>query len=205
MAGFPRALEALIGELGRLPGVGRRSAERLGHALLQEDSARARGLAEALRLVLEQVGTCEHCGYFTDRGECPFCSDDRRDPALLCVVEDASDVAAFERAGGFRGRYHVLGGVLSPLKGVGPQDLRMAGLLQRLAPAPDAPGIGEVILALPPSVEGDATALYIAGELHGSPVRLTRIGRGVSMGSSLELADPATLRLALEGRRDIEH
>jgi recombination protein RecR len=205
VASLPQALEALIGELGKLPGVGRRSAERLAFALLEDNSNRASVLADVLQRVVQEVGECPECGFFADRDKCPFCSDPGRDDRMLCIVEDASDVAAFEKAGGFRGRYHVLGGVLSPLKGVGPDDLRMAGLFSRLAKAADdGRPVEEVVLALPPSVEGDATALYIGAELRGGPTRLTRIGRGVSMGSSLEMTDAATLRLALEGRRALE-
>lgn len=199
-AQLPDALDELIRRLGALPGIGRRSAERIAFGLLEDPANRAAPLAEALARLGEEVGVCPVCGFYTDRGRCSLCEDPSRDRARLCVVEDAQDVLAFERAGGFRGVYHVLGGVLSPLKGVAPEDLRIPGLLRRV----QEESFDEAILALSPSVEGDATAIYIANSIEGRVGAVTRIGRGVSMGSALEMTDPATLRLALDGRRAME-
>ena len=199
MPPLPRALEIAIAELGKLPGIGRRSAERMAFALLQADRNQVHELSAALVRLREEIGTCATCGYFTDQGACPICSDGNRDATSLCIVERDLDVVAIERAGGFRGLYHVLGGVLSPLKGVTPEDLNLASLFQRLA----AGEFRELILATSPSVEGDATALYISSQLDGRELILTRIGRGVPMGGSLDLSDAGTLRLALEGRRSL--
>lgn len=195
MPAIPKALERLVGELARLPGVGKRTAERFAFALLEAGDQQVIPLVHALEGMVETVGTCDACGYLTDGGECPLCGDPGRDDQQLIVVEHVLDVLAFEKAGGYRGRYHVLGGSLSPLKGVTPDDLRFGELEARLG------GVTELILATSPSVEGDATALYIAGEYGRDGLEITRIGRGVPMGGSLELADGGTLRMALEGRR----
>lgn len=200
MSELPAALQQLIGELGKLPGVGRRSAERMAFALLASEAEEVAPLAGALVRLHEEVGLCDVCGYYTDRGICPVCADPRRDDSLLCVVDMPVDVIAFERTGGFSGRYHVLGGVLSPLKGIGPSDLNIAALQRRLREG----GVAEIILANSPSVEGDATAHYLAQVLAREGVAFTRIGRGVPMGGSLDLTDSGTLRLALEGRRAID-
>jgi len=199
MARLPQALENLIVRLGRLPGVGRRGAERMAFALLA-DPRLAEETAQAVDRLRSDVGTCAECGYFTENGACPVCGDASRDRALLCVVEDALDVVAFEKSGGYRGLYHVLGGVLSPLKGVAPEDLRIGELRGRLATG----AFAEIILATSPNVEGDATALYLARTLAVDGLRTTRIGRGVPMGGSLELADGGTLRMALEARRAVD-
>ncbi len=199
MANLPDALENLIGRLGRLPGVGRRGAERMAFALLAEQGDPAE-LATALARLVDEVGTCEVCGYFTDRGRCPVCSDRSRDDTTICVVEDALDVVAFEKAGGYRGVYHVMGGLLSPLKGITPDDLRFAELAVRL----DEGRFDELILGTSPSVEGDATALYLSRTLARDGLRFSRIGRGVPMGGSLEMADGGTLRMALESRRRLD-
>lgn len=199
-ATLPRALEALIVELGKLPGVGRRSAERMAFAVLGAPADQADSLAAALRRVHDEVGLCQRCGAYTDAGRCHVCDDPGRDGSMLCVVETPLDVVSFERAGGFRGLYHVLGGVLSPLKGVTPDDLRFGELDRRLAGGE----IREVILATSPGVEGDATAIYTTQRLAPRGLRLTRIGRGLPMGGSLEHADGGTLRLALEGRRPVD-
>ncbi|MCB2154396.1 recombination mediator RecR [bacterium] len=200
MSPLPKALEVAIAELGKLPGIGRRSAERMAFALLQAEKAQVAELSDALVRLREEIGTCPTCGYFTDAGECPICSDRGRDRTALCVVERDLDVVAIERAGGFRGMYHVLGGVLSPLKGVTPEDLNIDMLFRRL----DGGEFREVILATSPSVEGDATALYLSNLLADRALSVTRIGRGVPMGGSLDLSDAGTLRLALEGRRTID-
>jgi recombination protein RecR len=200
MPELPAALQQLIAELGKLPGVGRRSAERMAFALLASEADDVQPLADAVTRLHAEVGLCEACGYYTDRGVCPICTDPSRDETLLCVVEMPVDVIAFERTGGFRARYHVLGGVLSPLKGISPDDLNVAGLRKRLQNG----SVAEVILATSPSVEGEATAHYLSQILARDGVRFTRIGRGVPMGGSLDLADSGTLRLALEGRRAID-
>lgn len=195
---LPSALEALIAELGKLPGVGRRSAERLAFHLLRTDEEKAMGLAEAIGRARQSVSTCLTCHFLTQDEHCPLCSDPRRDDASLCVVEQAQDVIAFEKAGGFRGRYHVLGGRLSPLKGITPEDLWLPDLFERIRAWPVS--LDELILATSPSVEGDATSLYIQQVLAGMPCRMTRLGRGVPMGGALDSADPTTLRAALESR-----
>lgn len=197
MAPFPKALEQLVTEFSRLPGVGRRGAERMAFALLTGESEQTVSLVRALERLHGDVGLCERCGFYTDEGRCAICDNPSRQAALLCVVETPLDVIAFERAGGFEGLYHVLGGSLSPLKGVTPDDLAMDALGRRI----EENGVTELILATSPSVEGDATALYIARTYGREDLSITRIGRGVPMGGSLDLTDGATLRLALEGRR----
>ncbi len=197
---LPSALQSVIDELGKLPGIGRRSAERIAFGLLASPNAQTKDLAQALLNLHTQVGNCSICGYFTDHGTCPICSDNGRDRTSLCVVEQALDVVAFERAGGFRGQYHVLAGVLSPLKGVTPDDLRISELYERLAEGE----FTEIILATSPSVEGDATALFLSRQLDRPELSVTRIGKGIPMGGSLEHADGGTLRMALEGRRAIK-
>lgn len=197
MTPLPEVLERLLAELGKLPGVGRRSAERMAFSLLAAPEEQARALASALGELHTRIGTCPVCGYFTEDGRCPVCEDPSRDGSLLCIVEDPMDVIAFERAGGYRGRYHVLGGLLSPLKGIGPSDLRVAPLLERVA----SPEVREIILATSPGVEGDATSIYLSRELERDGLLITRIGRGVPVGGALELIDSGTLRMALEGRR----
>jgi recombination protein RecR len=199
---LPRALELVMAELGKLPGIGRRSAERMAFALLNAGQDRCEALEKSIGRLIEEVGICPQCGFFTDDGVCPIDADAHRDRTLLCVVEDAMDVVAFERAGGYRGLYHVLGGVLSPLKGVSPEDLRIALLFERLEHADSR--IEEVILATSPSVEGDATAVYLAREMAALGLRITRLGRGLPMGGSLEHADGGTLRMAFEGRRSMD-
>jgi recombination protein RecR len=202
MPALPKALERLVVEFAKLPGVGRRGAERMAFGLLSAPRERAADLGAALDALREQVGLCPVCGYFTDCDVCPVCGDASRDDSVLCVVEDPLDVVAFEKAGGFRGRYHVLGGVLSPLKGVGPDRLRLGALGERLDSA--EPPVTELILATSPSVEGDATALWIARHFEHPGLSITRIGRGVPVGGSLEHADGGTLRLALDGRRPVD-
>lgn len=195
---LPTAVESLIAQLTKLPGVGRRSAERMALALVLGPPDRLEGLVEALQTARDSLSTCEVCGYFAENGQCAACGPGR-DPAFIMVVEGAADVIALEKAAGFRGRYHVLGGHLSPLKGIKPEDLRIDALLRRLA----VPEVRELILATSPSVEGDATALYIARHAERQGLEITRLGRGVPMGGSLELADAGTLRLAIESRRGL--
>lgn len=192
----PALIETLLGELRKFPGVGRRGAERMAYDLLSAPTERRRALIRALEEVDSTIAVCKRCGYFRANDVClPEC--DRRDQSVLLVVEGPLDVVAIENAGGFRGLYHVLGGHLSPLKGIGPEDLRLEGLFERL----DVEPIRELILATSPSVEGDATALYIAGEAEREGLSITRLARGMPMGGSLEFSDAGTLRQALEGRR----
>jgi recombination protein RecR len=195
-----RYLELLVEELAKLPSIGQKTAQRLALHILRaskEDSVR---LAEAIRAVKERVGLCGVCGNFSDQDPCRLCADPQRDAALVCVVEQPGDVMAFERTGQFRGRYHVLGGALSPLDGTNPEDLRIAPLLERLR----GDTVTEVILATNPNVAGEATALYLSKLLAPIGVRVTRIARGVPMGSDLEYSDQVTLARALEGRREVE-
>jgi recombination protein RecR len=187
----------LVQELTKLPGIGPKSAERIAHFLLAGDRRNALLLAEALRAVADQVRPCRECFNLTDQELCPVCADPRRDPASICVVETPRELAVFERAGTFRGRYHVLGGRLAPLDNVGPDRLTFDALLRRV----QAGGVKEVILATSPTLEGDGTALFAANLLAGTGVLVTRLARGLPSGSSLELANAQMLADALEGRR----
>ena len=193
-------LELLIEELTRLPSIGQKSAQRLALHLLRAPREDALRLAEAIRAVREHVGYCATCGNFSEQNPCLLCTDSRRDSAVVCVVEQPGDVLAFERTGQFRGRYHVLGGALSPLEGTHPDNLRIRELLQRM----HGGEIQEVILATNPNVAGEATALYLSRLLQPLGIRITRIARGVPMGSDLEYSDLVTLTRALEGRRELE-
>ena len=193
-------LEQLIEELSKLPSVGQKSAQRLALYLLRVSREEALRLADAIRAVKEHVGFCSVCGNFSEEDPCLICRDSQRDAGLLCVVEQPVDVLAFERTGQFRGRYHVLGGALSPLDGTHPEDLRIRQLLERLRREP----VKEIILATNPNVAGEATALYISRLLTPLGIRVTRIARGVPMGSDLEYSDLVTLARALEGRREFD-
>jgi len=198
-------LELLIEELVKLPSVGQKSAQRLALHLLRVPREDALRLAEAIRAVRERVGFCGTCGNFSEADPCALCSDPQRDGALVCVVEQPGDVLAFERTGTYRGRYHVLGGALSPLEGTSPEQLRIRELLERLRPPADgSPGVRELILATNPNVNGEATALYLSRLVAPLGVKVTRIARGVPMGSDLEYSDLVTLSRALEGRREVE-
>ena len=193
-------LELLIEELGKLPAIGQKSAQRLALHLLRAPREDALRLAEAIRALREHVGFCSRCGNFSEQDPCLICTDARRDASVVCVVEQPGDVLAFERTGQFRGRYHVLGGALSPLEGTHPDNLRIRELLERL----HGDEIREVILATNSNVAGEATALYLSKLLQPLGVKVTRIARGVPMGSDLEYSDLVTLTRALEGRREIE-
>lgn len=199
MASLPDPVVRLVAALGRLPGIGPRSAERLALHLVQADPGLVRDLATVLITAREGIKTCSVCGALTETEPCDFCVSTSRDPALLCVVERALDVISLEKSGTFKGRYHVLGGKLSPLNGVGPEDLRIGELEKRAA----AGEVREVILALGTDVEGDATGHYLASRLGGCNVRVTRIAHGLPAGSGLEFADELTLSRALEGRREL--
>ena len=190
-------INSLLEELTRLPGIGPKSAERIAHFLLSGDRRHAVSLADALRAVTEKVRPCRECFNLTDGELCPVCSDPKRDAGLVCVVETPRDVGSFERVGTFRGRYHVLGGRLAPLDGMGPDRLTFAALAERVRKG----GVREVILATSPTLEGDGTALFASNLLSGTGVTVTRLARGLPSGSSLELANAQMLADALEGRR----
>jgi len=194
---LPGPVTQLVAALGRLPGIGPRSAERLALHLVQGDADAVRQLAAVLVDARERVANCARCGALTEHQPCPVCADDRRDASQLCVVERALDVLSLEKSGTFKGRYHVLGGKLSPLNGIGPEDLRIAELEIRIADGI----VQEVILALGSDVEGDATSHYLARRLASRGVRVSRLAQGLPAGSGLEFADELTLSRALEGRR----
>jgi len=194
------AIEDLVTELAKLPGIGRKTAQRLTFFLLKQPAETATRLAEAIRSVRERVIACGVCGTLTDEDPCAICRDPRRDASLLCVVEEAADVTAIERAGRFRGRYHVLGGRLSPLEGIGPEALRLDRLVDRVA---NGAGVREVIIATNPSMEGEVTATFLQQLLRPTGVRVTRIARGLPVGGDLEYADGVTIAQALLARRDM--
>jgi recombination protein RecR len=191
------AIARLTGELGKLPGIGPKTAERLTHYLLGADRQQVLDLADALRAIKEQVGRCRQCSNLTEGDLCSICRDAKRDPSLICVVEQPRDLAALERAGNYRGLYHVLHGRLAPLENIGPEQLTVDQLLRRVQQG----GVQEVIMATNPTLEGDGTALYISSLLSGSGVRITRLARGLPSGSVLEFANNQMLADALEGRR----
>lgn len=193
------AIDDLIAELSRLPGIGRKTAQRLTFHLLQQPAEQVVALARALTEVTERVRPCAECGNLSEGDRCEICGDPRRDPAVLCVVEDASSVGVLDRATGFRGRYHVLGGRLSPLEGIGPEALRLDALVRRVREQ----GILEVILATNPSMEGEVTATYVQQLLAALPVRVTRLARGLPMGGDLEYVDGVTLAHALSARQEV--
>ena len=196
---LPDSITALIAALGKLPGIGPRSAERLALHLVQAESAAVKQLAEAMVHAREKVQFCTTCGALTESSPCPICADARRDAGLVCVVERAVDILSLEKSGTYRGKYHVLGGKISPLDGVEPEDLRIADLEKRLA----RETIQEIIIALSTDVEGDATSHYLARRLTRPGLKITRIAYGLPAGSGLEFADELTLSRALEGRREM--
>ena len=192
-------LANLINELTRLPGIGGKSASRLAYHILKRSAAEAESLAAAILDVKTKIFRCQICNNMTDVDPCMICTDPRRDASTICVVEEAFNIQTIESTRDFRGTYHVLLGALSPLKGVGPQDIDVAGLVRRAQQG----GINEVILATNPNVEGEATALYIAQQLKALGIRTTRLAFGLPVGGDLEYADQVTMSKALEGRRDI--
>ncbi|HEY7393204.1 MAG TPA: recombination mediator RecR [Gemmatimonadaceae bacterium] len=192
------AIDDLATELSRLPGIGRKTALRLTYHLLRQSPDQTKRLATALLTLGERVRPCRRCFNLTEDELCSVCRDTRRDPTVICVVEQASDIGAIERAGEFRGVYHVLGGRLSPLDGVGPDDLTVEALVARLA---DTPDVQEVIIATNPSLEGEATALYVQGQIAPRGVAVSRIARGLPVGGDLEYADGVTIAQALAARR----
>lgn len=189
-----------MAELAKLPGIGRKTAQRLTFHLLKQPEGAAHRLADAIRGVRARVMTCGTCGNLGDEDPCPICRDPRRDAQLLCVVEEAGDVSAIERAGRYRGRYHVLGGRLSPLDGVGPDALNIERLVARVQ---NGSGVSEVIVATNPSMEGEVTATYLQQVLKPTGVRVTRIARGLPVGGDLEYADGVTIAQALAARREM--
>jgi recombination protein RecR len=197
---LPPAIAALIAALSRLPGIGPRSAERIALHIVQAEQEAIKQLAEAILSARSQVRFCENCGSLTEVSPCGFCTDARRDSALVCLVERPVDIISLEKSGTFRGRYHVLGGKISPINGVEPDDLRISELEKRLSAEP----IKEVVIALGTDVEGDATSHYLAKRLVRPGVKITRIAHGLPAGSGLEFADELTLSRALEGRREFQ-
>ncbi len=195
----PSALNGLIEQLIRLPGIGPKTAQRLAFHLLKAPREDAAALAEAMLALKDKTRTCARCFNLAEAELCPICQDSRRDRTILCVVEEVNDLLAIEKTHEFRGVYHVLGGSLSPLDGRGPEQIRAKELLTRL----EGGDVREVILATNPNVEGEATALYLLRLLKGLAVKVTRIARGLPMGGDLEYADEATLTRALEGRREL--
>ncbi|RKN10197.1 recombination mediator RecR [Streptomyces radicis] len=194
---YEGVVQDLIDELGRLPGVGPKSAQRIAFHILQAEPADVRRLAHALTEVKERVRFCAECGNVAQEERCRVCLDPRRDQAVICVVEEPKDVVAIERTREFRGRYHVLGGAISPIDGVGPGDLRIRELLARLADG----SVTELILATDPNLEGEATATYLARMVGSLGLRVTRLASGLPVGGDLEYADEVTLGRAFEGRR----
>jgi recombination protein RecR len=194
------AIDHLTTEFSRLPGIGRKTALRLTYYLLKRPPEEVRRLADALVAVAEQVHPCGECGNLTETDPCALCASPQRDRTLICVVEEAADIGAIERTGSFRGLYHVLGGRLSPLEGIGPAELNLEALLPRVG---GAKGVREVIVATNPSVEGEATALYLQKLLRPHGIRVTRPARGLPIGGALEYADGVTIAEAIAGRREI--
>jgi recombination protein RecR len=199
MSLLPDSITALIAALGKLPGVGPRSAERIALHLVQTEAATVKHLAEVIVHARERIQFCTTCGALTEKSPCAICDNDRREVALICVVERAVDILSIEKSGTFRGKFHVLGGKISPLDGVEPEDLRIAELEKRLVNEP----IKEIVIALGTDVEGDATSFYLAKRLARPGLRISRIGFGLPAGSGLEYADELTLSRALESRREM--
>jgi len=199
MRAYPRPLARLIDELEKLPGIGPKSAQRLALHILHTSQEDAAALAEAIREIKDKIGTCPVCFSYTAGDLCDLCADAQRDDALLCVVGDARDLMAMERAGGHRGRYHVLQGLISPMDGVGPDSIRVSELLTRVREG----AFTEVIMATNPTVEGDATAVYIAGLLKPLGIKVSRIALGLPVGGDLDYADDVTISRSVEGRREM--
>ena len=199
MSAYAGPVQDLIDELGRLPGVGPKSAQRIAFHLLKLSTEDALRLSRAIEKAKEKVAWCSRCFNLADSPECGICRDDRRDPSVVCVVEDPKDVVAVEKTGEFRGRYHVLQGALNPMEGIGADQLRIRELMARIVPE----GIQEIILCTNPNLEGEATAMYLARQLEPAGLKVTRIASGLPVGGDLEYADELTLGRALEGRRQM--
>jgi recombination protein RecR len=195
----PRALNSLVDELSRLPGIGEKTAQRLAFFILRSPNIRAERLAQAIVEVKEKILFCSQCSGITETDPCPLCTDPARDRSLICVVEDPSDVFLVERTGVFKGLYHVLMGALSPLDGIGPEQLKIDTLLERV----DAGGVREIICATNPNMEGEATVLYLAKLMKPRGIRLTRLAHGLPVGGHLEYTDEVTLSRSFEGRHDL--
>ncbi len=195
------AIEQLTVELAKLPGIGRKTATRLTFHLLKQSRGTVESLARAIQTMVDRIAPCSTCGNYGETDPCSICEDSRRDGAILCVVEEASDVEAIERSGEFRGLYHVLGGHLSPLDGVGPDDLRIDDLFRRVE---NGSGVREIIVATNPSMEGEVTATYIRGVLRPVGLQVTRIALGLPVGGDLEYADRSTIAQALAARREMQ-
>lgn len=192
-------IQELVDELSRLPGIGPKSAQRLAFYLVKTEPGEAKRLAEAIVHAKERIDFCRECGNVAEGELCRICRDQSRDPTVLCVVEEPKDVVTIEKAGVIKGRYHVLGGAISPLDGIGPEDLRTQELLERV----ERDSVTEVIIATNPNLEGNATAMYVAALLKPAGVRVTRLASGLPVGGDLEYADEVTLSNALEGRREM--
>jgi recombination protein RecR len=199
MPALPETIAALIGALNKLPGIGPRSAERIALHLVQADPGAVKQLADTILNARQRVRFCEVCGALTEQSPCAICADPRRDASLVCIVERPVDILSIEKSGTFHGHYHVLGGKISPLNGVEPEDLRIGALEKRLAQGL----IKEIVMALGTDVEGDATGYYLAKRLARQGLRITRIAHGLPAGTGLEFADELTLSRALEGRREL--
>jgi recombination protein RecR len=199
LATYARPIERLINELSKLPSIGPKSAQRIAFHVVRGRPDDARALAEALREVKERIRPCRRCFNLTESEECDICRDARRDQTVICVVEDPYDIGPMERTGEYRGLYHVLGGALSPLDGIEPEDLRIAELVERV----EKEGTREIVVATNPTTTGEATALFIAQQLKEGPVRVTALASGLPVGGDLEYADEVTLGRAFAGRREI--
>ena len=196
---LPESIQNLLAALSRLPGIGPRSAERIALHLVQADPNESRQLAQSLLQARDRIKTCPNCGALTESVPCVLCTDPQRDSSLVCIVERAVDILSIEKTGAFRGRFHVLGGKISPINGVSAEDLKIAELEQRFTREP----IKELVLALPTDVEGDATSFYLAKRFAGRGLKVTRLAYGLPAGSGLEYADELTVTRALEGRREL--
>lgn len=196
---YPRSIKNLIRQLARLPGIGQKTAERLALHILQQPADEVHQLAKSIVEMKKKLRLCSRCHALSDDALCRICSDPTREGSLICVVEQPADMASIEKSGAFKGRYHILGGVISPMDGIGPDDLKIAELLDRI----ETEAIGEIILATGTNVEGESTAAYIAGILAARPVTVTRIASGVPMGGDLKYVDQVTLKRAMESRHGI--
>jgi recombination protein RecR len=197
---YEGAIQDLIDELGRLPGIGPKSAQRIAFHIIQSERVDVSRLADVLRTVKERVKFCTQCGNISEEDLCRICRDPRRDNALLCVVEESKDVMAIEKTREFRGKYHVLGGAISPIDGIGPENLRIRELMVRLADT----DIQELIIATDPNLEGEATASYLIRQIKPLGIKVSRLASGLPVGGDLEYADEVTLGRAFEGRRTVE-
>ena len=197
---YPKPLGKLIGELGKLPGIGSKTAQRLAFHILSLEDSEADSLADSIVSAKHSMRYCSCCGNLTEKDPCDICSDESRNKDVMCVVETAQDVMAMERIKEFHGKYHVLGGVISPMEGVGPEDINLKSLIVRLQKHPE---VKELILATNPNIEGEATAMYIARLLKPSGIKVSRIAHGLPVGAELEYADEVTLLKAIEGRTEL--